>query len=225
MTIESFVFGIVAFVLGVALGTWFGVWYAEYVKRPQLRLSGGGSASTPFRRSTLTVNNDPGWIGVGMGESTILGRRIHRGFRRGLAIDRNPAKQCQAQLIDKAKGRTVTSLVWQVRDDPDHYEPLTTLAGGESRVLMLFAAVPSEPSAYFVFEPDAGSPYGIRVPDERLRFTGDNEFEVRVNYSNDSTLRVDVAMTVDYRGNLYVEQRQKGRGGSSSLFSEAPRTQ
>lgn len=218
LDVGSVIFGILSFFLGIALGVWLGVWYAEYIRRPQLRFTGGGSARVPFRRDTFTITNEPGWIGVAIGESTILGRRLHSGIRRGLVVDRHPAKQCHAHLIDKAKARPITGLYWHSPDDGDRYESAPTIPGGESRSLMLFAALPSEPTTYFAFEPDASSPFGIRVPEEHVRYTGEHEFEVHINYANGRTLTADVAVTLDYQGNLHVEQRHKGGGRSSSLF-------
>jgi hypothetical protein len=199
-------FGIGTLVLGVVLG----LWLPEYVKRPLLRFSGSGvsGGATPVTRYSLTVTNDPAFIGIKIGSTAILGRQLHGPIFRGLAVDRNPATQCSAQLVDKASGDPIVGLYWRSRTQADRYEASTTIPGGESAILMLFARLSSEPTEYFVFQPEPSPPHHPHVPEDYQKFTGDRQFEVHV-YHRDGRVKGDVNVRIDYSGNFYVDRVDK----------------
>jgi hypothetical protein len=209
----SLILNLVFLVVGAVLG----VWYTEFKKRPQLIVSGSGTVHRGIKKHSITVTNNHGWIGLSLGPTAVLGRHVHGGVRRGIPIERNAAKDCRAHLFDKATGRPVTGLHWRSRDDPNRYDAAVTIPSGEQASLMLFAALEAVPDRYFVFEPDPTGPDGVKVPPDRVQFSGEHNFEVRISSANAPTITTDVTVRPDYSGHLYVEQRGP-RGGGSSLF-------
>jgi hypothetical protein len=203
-------------IVSLALGVVITGWYTEYAKRPLLRIDGSGSSrSGSVNRFHLTVSNPPTFMGIDLGGTMVLGRRLHAGFRRGLTVDRNPAKHCHAHLYRKPSGDHITGLYWW---SGGRFESAITIQGGDSASVALFARNAFEPPKYFVPQPDPAAPQGIREPEGYLKFTGEGDFEVRVTYSNGATVSVDIRVRLDYQGNLQVEQRHKSGGGGSSIF-------
>ena len=204
-------------VASLVVGSVIGAWYTEFIRRPLLAVTGSGSVHKGVHRYSVSVSNLPAFVGITIGSTALLGRRIHRGFRRGLTIDRNPAKQSRAVLVDRTSGRVLMGLHWLIHTEPRSYEATRSIAGGESATVMVFARLPSERSHYFAFQPDPQGPDGVRVPEEHVKFDGERDFELRVNYSNGRIARCDLDVRFDYQGNMHVEQRHS-RGRTSALF-------
>jgi hypothetical protein len=204
---------IVTLVLGVVLGAW----YTVYLRRPTLKITGGGSGGGPgpgHLRNHVRVINRPGLLGIRLGETILLGGRLHGHVEKGLTVDRNPANQCIANILDKESGRQVAPLMWRTSDANRPWQRIVTLNSGEEVDLMLFARLENEPSKYFVFEPaDVSSEAAPRIPNEEAKFTDTREFLVRIMYSyGRQKLTFKATMRKGFDGRLSYET--DGGGGS-----------
>jgi hypothetical protein len=106
----------VTLLLGAALGAW----YTLYLKRPRLKVIGGGSGGGPgpgHHSNQGRVMNQPGLLGIRLNETVLMGKKIHGTFERGLTVDRNPANECRASVHDKESGRHIAPLWWRSVSD------------------------------------------------------------------------------------------------------------
>ncbi|MBX3547781.1 MAG: hypothetical protein KF748_01370 [Xanthobacteraceae bacterium] len=128
-------------ILGTVFGALVGTWYGHYIKRPKLRVTGhggGGGTSTGVHSNQLNVTNTPGLLGVRIPETVLFGWRVNHLIERGLSVDRTPAQQCNAHLVDKDSGRFIKSLCW--RNGDGSYSHEVSISSGQSAKLMLFCA-------------------------------------------------------------------------------------
>lgn len=191
----------------LVIGLVAGAWWAEWRKRPVLKVNGGGAGQTQtYKQSHWTLTNEVGFIGVRVGGTTVLGKRLHSGVRRGIPVLRNPATKCYAHLYDRDTKRLIAPLYW--RADDGTFVQSATIVGGDTRDLMIFAGVPSEPTKYFPFAPDPTSPQTPLIPPEQARLEGPMRLEVRVTSSTGTLLQESFDVVKDYGGNLHEERRR-----------------
>jgi hypothetical protein len=98
----------IAFLIaGAVIGAFVTIVMQGVLSGPKLRLSGSGSGIGPspgFRQCSLTIENEPGFLALRLGQTTILGKRIHRPHTFfTLPFERMPAYDCSAVLIEKGK--------------------------------------------------------------------------------------------------------------------------
>ena len=176
--------GQVAIGIGLlVLGTILGVFWTEYLKRPKLRVVGSsGVGREAFLTQALRIGNRPAFLGIRMGETVIVGRRIGQGFQKGLAIDRNTAKECTAWLIDRETKKRVAGLFWH-RPDSTGADLSVSIEPGEYAELWIFARLKDEPLAYFPYRPSDRNTLDPEVPAAAARIHESREFMIEVNYS------------------------------------------
>jgi hypothetical protein len=204
-------------IVTLVLGVFLGAGYSQYLQRPRLRLSGSGGGGGPgpgYHQTHVCVRNDPGFLGIRISETVVFGKRIHPSFTKGLPVERNTAKECNAVLLDKASGEFVTHLWWRsVVDGRFEWKRLVDLASGESADLMLFARLDAEPTRYFPFDVDNEFAPGPRTPPEEAKFSDTHRFLVRITYSyGRQDMSSEAAVVKGYDGRLRWET--EGGGGS-----------
>ena len=198
-------------ILGAILGTWI----TAFVARPKLKIvgssSGGGGANG--YRNQLRIMNWPGLMGITLGPTITLGKRISRGFEKGITVERATANECTAHLYDKETGQVVSLLYWRPMPDQARMLPTVDIKSGETVELVFFARQGNEPLKYFVYKP-AGPSQEVLVPPDELKFTETRRFSVRILYSyGRQKLEFDTAMRKGFDGILYFEWQN----GSSSF--------
>jgi hypothetical protein len=165
--------GVLFFILGLALPV--------YIKRPKLAIggSGGGGGAIGFQEHFIEIQNVPGRLGLGIGQTIIFGLRVNRQHWFGLPVMREAAKNCTAWLYDD-EGTAVSMLHW--RDPADHAKrkAAVDIDSGERVGLYLFAQREDDIPNYYPYAPGAdGNPV---VP--AVKFNGTKRFIVRVMYSD-----------------------------------------
>jgi hypothetical protein len=116
-----------------------GAWLQEFRKRPKLVLSGsgGGSVGTTYRSWQVSIQNRPGLLGLSLGETTVLGKNIHRGRTWGLRYDRNASVESRAWLCDEERKEGVDLLHWDMAPADPRYQQFVTIPSGKEARLML----------------------------------------------------------------------------------------
>lgn len=184
---------VVLLLVGAVIGAVFGAWSTVYLRRPKLQIVGYSGASTAeFAATSITIENRPGLLGVSVNRTIIFGKRIHRGYERGLTITREDATECHATLYERRSGDLVGALWWMFRDGT--YDTATTLGSGESVDLMIFMKRPGEPT-YSPFNADVVKPTPGYPSPVVPKFDGAHDFEVRLSYSRDHRL-LKIPLTV-----------------------------
>jgi hypothetical protein len=202
---------IITLILGAILGSWITV----FVARPKLKIAGSSSGGNGINghRNTLRIMNRPGLMGIAAGPTIILGKRISRGFEKGITVARATANECTASLYDKETGQAVSLLYWLLMSDQPRMLPTVDIKSGETVELVLFARQGNEPLKYFVYKP-AGPSQEALVPPDEVKFTESRRFTVRILYSyGRQKLEFDVGMRKGFDGILYFEWKD----GSSSF--------
>jgi hypothetical protein len=212
------VFGstILTLVVGAILGAVLGAWFTTYIKRPKLAIAGAGGGGGPgpgHHERYVRIQNQPGLMGFRLNETVILGKLMHDRIEKGLTVERVPANDCTAQLLDKESGRHVAQLFWRVGGAADIPQPRVTIRSGESFDLLLFVRLHDESAKYFVYRP-SGDELGFVVPSDEAKLADTRAFVVQVTYSyGRQKLKFDVTVRKDFDGRLYVE----GAGGGGSF--------
>jgi hypothetical protein len=194
-------------VLGAILGAFLGLFLGAYTKRPKLVVNGSGSGG---RRNHISIQNQPGMLGFNIKPTMILGKRIHRGLQKGISIDRAPARECRAWMIDKLTGENIGGLWWRSQTNPDRMQQTVTIESGETFSLMLFART-EDSSAYFAYQPQGETNHDPVLPS--VTFQDTRTFIVRVSYSY-GRQRFDTEMTMQRKLDGRLEWRSKTGGGS-----------
>jgi hypothetical protein len=206
---------VVSSAVSLVVGTLLGAWFNRFIQRSKLVVTGGGGGGGPgpgFHQSRVSISNRPGLLGIRLSETVLFGKTIHNRIEKGLSIDRNPANECRAQMLDKKSGQFITSLWWRSRGEPEILKPTVTIRSGETFDLFLFARLNTEPSRYFIFQPgeDGRTP---KAPHDDAKFTDTREFIVRILYSYDrQRLTFPVTVRKNFDGRLYVDRAQGGGG-------------
>jgi hypothetical protein len=126
--------------VGAVLGALLSTWFRYFIVRPSLNAlgSGGGGGPGPgFHINHLSISNRPGLFGIKVRPTTLFGLRIHPDWEFGLVVERNAARKCSAQLIDKETNRHIQHLWWRLRDGS--IGRTIDISSGETEQLMIFA--------------------------------------------------------------------------------------
>ncbi|MEO1079213.1 MAG: hypothetical protein AAFY29_06655 [Pseudomonadota bacterium] len=212
--IKNFIFGLdpTSFVIGAIISGLIGLWLDFLIKQPKLILSGSGSGISPNNTKgvTLTLHNKVGWFGLMVYETRIFGLRLHPEFRKGLTFDKQPARDCTALLFLKETGENVGHLKWSIPGN--RIEDTVTIESGKGANLKLFCRKADE-DRYFIYQPSSRDDNAPLIPDQKIQFTGSQDFTLRVYYSHSRKLEETITIRRKYNGLLYLETK-----GSSSLF-------
>jgi hypothetical protein len=204
-TLIQFIFGLdpISLVLGGIIGALLSTWLALYVTRPRLKCVGsGGGGGSNFVVLHARVQNVSGFLGMRIQENIWFGRRINRTFEWGLRPDRQPARQCSAQLIDKKTGKTVGPLLWSKRSNPPNYSYQVDIAPDEQVDLIIFAGVGSPPKKMFRFQPKDLSNSEPIVPDDDVQFNGHHDFYVKIFCHGRCIEKFTARLEKDFNGRL-----------------------
>lgn len=192
--------------LQLVIGGLIGVCLDSFIKRPKLVINGGGGGGGPgpgFHQTNLTVMNDPGLLGIRLGDTRIFGKPIHGYILKGIVFDRIPAHECRALLYDKKTGEFVSMLWWRTRDEPPQMVQTVTLHSGETIDLLLFARLDSQRSKYFVYEPESPSSTKPKIPEEDDRVSESRDFVIHLNHSyGRKTVKIDLKVVRNINGTL-----------------------
>ncbi|HLF90082.1 MAG TPA: hypothetical protein VI451_14130 [Anaerolineales bacterium] len=175
-----------------------------------MRQTGGGGGSSLFgsgyRYASAGIQNELRLLGVNLPETVILGKAIRTNFGSQV-VERDPARQCRARLMDESGGY-VCPLWWFA--GPKAAETVD-IKSGELASLILFIRNDSIPSQYFGYQANSNSdpsPRTSGIP----KFDRTMSFFVEVFYSHGSQkLRFPVKVVIGYDGSLRVET-QNGSG-------------
>ena len=139
--------------------------------------------------------------------TVLFGKRIG-GRERGLTINRNPAAECKAFLVDDANGSNAP-LYWRSTDGTSPRR--VSILCGESCSLVFFGRLDDEPGRYFIFEPMNSGSSVPRLPKDGVRFSDTRSFVVHIAYSH-GRQELTFAATVrkDHRGDLTFEVESGG---------------
>lgn len=199
-------------VFGIVLGTLASTWYGYYIKRPKLAIQGSSSGGgKDFYSNSISVSNVPGLIGIRFGDTVFFGWTIIAGREFGEVIDRSPAHQCYALLLDKQSNEHICRLWW--RDVDRKFRQEVTINSGQSAELFLFARRADELLKYFPYQVqdiDSTSPV---VPADHLKFDSTREFIIEIVYSyGKKRFRREGKMTKGFNGRLQWTLDQSGGG-------------
>jgi hypothetical protein len=201
-------------VLVLLLGTAFGVWLNHRVARPRLVVNGAGGHGGPesgFRVCHLSVQNQPGILRVRLDSTISTGMRVAGSIEKAFRLDRNPAHECSARLVDKDTSQDLAWLWWRTPGGERPFEPTVAIGPGHSVDLMLFARLESEPARYFAYQP-SGDGRTPKLPAEVARFDDTRDFVVRIEYSyGRQRLSFPVTVRKEADGRLSLEYPEGGR--------------
>lgn len=190
-TISALVAGAIFYIAGLA--------NAVYIKRPKLVINGGGGGGsgspTGFHVNHIGVQNAPGRLGIKVGQTIILGRRINDRHWFGWPVMRDAAKVCTAWLYDDS-GNAIGGLYWRDPDDTQKRKLVIDLDSGERADLFLFAQRNDDIPNYYPYVPDSdGNP--VMPP---VKFSGTKRFIVRIMYTDGQQKReFKYTVTNDYQ--------------------------
>jgi hypothetical protein len=201
-------------IITLILGAFLGAWISVFAARPKLKVVGSSSGGNANGyRNQLRIMNRPGLMGITLGPTIILGKRISRGFEKGITVERATANECTAHLYDKETNQVVSLLYWLPMSDQTRMLPTVDIKSGETVELVFFARQDNEPLKYFVYRP-AGPSQEALVPPDEVKFAESRRFSARILYSyGRQKLEFDVAMRKGFDGRLYFESEH----GSSSF--------
>lgn len=145
---EGLITGLALLVAGAVAG----LWVNEHAKRPKLAFegagfqSGGSPASGYPSLMMLKIINKPGFIGVRMGKTVILGKYIHGYVEKGTAVERRPAVGVRVAIFDADSIGSGIPL-WMLPQEGDEVgEPTRTvaLASGQYATVFVVGRRPSD---------------------------------------------------------------------------------
>jgi hypothetical protein len=199
-------------IIGAILGTMARTWHSYYVKRPKLKVAGGGgSGGSKYNTNNITITNIPGLIGIRLPETMIWGRTIHSDVEWGLVVERSPAYRCRAWLYDKETGHAIKPLWWRTPDNKTVRE--VTIRSGERVSLMVFARFSEEKLKYFVYDVVGQDSTELRVPEDEDKFDMTREFYIIIHHLYDKKrMWIDCKMTKGFDGRLRFSSA--GGGGT-----------
>ena len=199
------------FILGCLVGWFTNHWYSVNLKEPQLSQNGGGGGSsifgTKFHFSHLTIRNELRTLVIKLPETVLLGKRLKTRFGNQI-VERNPARECRAQLLDES-GKHICHLYWL---DNNKILDKVDIESGKSASLLLFVRKEEDSEKFYVYQPTSQSdlaPKVTKVPN----FNKSSDFLVRVSYSYNKSISFPVSVEKDYSENFYTKTKN-----GSSLF-------
>jgi hypothetical protein len=204
------VLNVVLLIVGALVGVGGTVLAQGLLNRPKIRMSGGGGGMGPvsgFRLVYLTVENEPGFLSLRLGQTTILGRRIHNGkILFSLPFQRLPAYQCTAWVKEQGAPQGV-GLSWRVPGGSWGGGPIT-IEPGTSAQLGVFARQDPNPNpvAYFSYPPTSNTDETPRIPPPQAAFTGARTFELWIDYLyGRKRNKYELSIYIDPGGNLQFQ--------------------
>ena len=206
-------FNVLSLLIGGVIGAFLSALYGFYLKRPVLRHVGGsGGGGAGVRTTGITIRNMPGFIGLRLSETAILGLRIFDEKEWGLTFDRNPARDCFATLYDHEDDEPICSLWWQLSGG--NLAQTVDIASGEQKNLKVFARLGNDQRKYFAYQSNRSDIDEPRIPEEEDRFNSTRHFYILITYSyGKSKFRIDCTMNKRHDGRLYFTTKS-----SSSSF-------
>lgn len=205
---------IVTFILGCLVGWFCNHWYSVVMKRPELAVNGSGSSSSLYNSNyssvTVSVTNHLRALAIVLPETVVLGKRFKTHFGAHV-IDRDPAQQCRAALLDES-GEHISHLWW---NNAGKVTEIITIKSGESANLLLFIREASNTERYFAYQPRSQA-------DPTPKISGTPEFKTTMNFiveisytHGTQRLRIPVRVVKKYDGSLYFEYSAVRSSGSS----------
>lgn len=171
-------------------------------------MGGGGGSSlfnSGFRYVSLGFQNELRRLGIILPETVILGKALRTDFG-GQVIEREPARQCRARLMDES-GMYICSLWWFDGQKPAE---MVDIKSGESANLIVFVRNEKDSNQYFTYQPTSNldpTPRTSGIP----KFDKTMSFFVEVFYSYGSQkLRFPVTMRIGYDGSFYFQTQNSG---------------
>ena len=202
------VLSVVLLIVGALVGVGGTLIAQGLMNRPKLRISGGGGGIGPvsgFRYVYMNVENEPGFLSFRLGQTTILGKRIHRGkMVFSLPFQRMPAYQCTAVLIENGAPQGV-GLSWRGQSESAWGAGPITIDPGTSAALAVFARLDPNPNplAYFPYQPASSADATPRIPQVHAMLTGARSFELWINYLYGRKRNTyELSIYIDPNGNL-----------------------
>jgi hypothetical protein len=202
---------ILFFLLGCLVGWFTNHWYSVGMRQPKLIQNGGGSGSSLFgsgyRYVSIGIQNELRRLGVSLPETVILGKAIRTNFG-GQVIEREPARQCRARLLERT-GEYIYELWWY---DGEKASEIIDIKSGETANLIVFAKRANDPNQYLVYQPISGvdfSPRTSGIP----KFDKTMSFLVEILYSHGGQrLKIPVSVKIGYDGsfNFHTENSEVG---------------
>ncbi len=176
--LQDTIISIISLLVGIVIGHVFTV----YTRRPYLKVSGsggGGGRGPGYYTFSTRITNHPGLIGISVGESRILGRKINSRIEKGLTVIRDTANNCSAVLIDKKTGEVVSHLWWKIGGE--EYTQIVSIESGLQVDLMLMAKTYDNSLDYFPFDYSNDLSNPIKVPPNKI--SGTRKFKVIIYYN------------------------------------------
>lgn len=204
-------FSVSIFILGCLVGWYTNHWYSINLKEPHLnqRSSGGGSSllGTNFHFAYASIHNELRSLAINLPETVLFGKKLKTRFGSQI-VERNPARECRAQLLD-ASGKHICHLYWL--ENNKIFDKLD-IKSGKSANLLLFVRRDDGSEKFYIYQPTSQSdltPKVVKVPS----FTKSTNFSVRISYSYNKNLLFPAGVEIDYAGNFYATTNT-----SSGLF-------
>ena len=202
---SDLVVGVVSLLVGVLLGSWLDL----FLQRPKLALEGWGAGTY----ATLTVTNQPGFFGLSIGRTVILGRPVLSGRRWALSTERLPAR-CNAYITDAENAAHGLPLYFGAPGDNPEPQQFAEIRSGESASIIVFAVRPEE-KRYFIVQP-ANS---WEVGPSSVAFDSPHKFIVHIAHDrSDRTLDVPIAVRRNLQGDWYFEVEGPKSARSSTFL-------
>jgi hypothetical protein len=211
--VSHFAHTFAAWLTGFLPGLLIGAWYTIYLRRPKLRIvGGGGGGDQRFRASHINITNEPGRLGMKLGPTILFGRELHGWREFGVSFDRNRAPECRAALFDRKTSQHLAPLWWHSTEPGAPWQQAITLESGAQAELWVFARLTADPTKCFVFEPsDPASPSTEpRVPSDAALIETSREFTIRVSYfGGRHRVKFPAAVTKEFNGTLHSSYGRK----------------
>jgi hypothetical protein len=190
------------FILGCFAGWYSNHWYSVNLKEAKLSQNGSGGGSsifgTNFHSSYISIQNELRWLGVNLPETVIFGKRLKTRFG-GQIVERNPARECRAQLLDES-GKHICHLFWM---ESNKILDVLDIKSGKSANLLLFIRRDDGSREFYVYQPTSQSdltPKTVKVPS----FNKSTNFLVRITYSYNKNFSFPMGVEIDYNENFYA---------------------
>jgi hypothetical protein len=157
--------------------------------------------------SYIRLANVPALVGIRLRPTMILGKKVHGYVKKGITVDRLPAKDCTASIHEKESGQFISLLWWLSPNESGHVIRSVTIESGGYADLMIFARLRTEPLRYFIYNSSNGEASQILAPPDEIKFRETKQFFVRVCYGGQK-FEFDVTLRKGLAGELNFEHEQ-----------------